>query len=129
MDLTPGNWGYEPGDQGDRSVGLSPSPPTVGVEIDDDWVIIATIHEPWYQDGSGEGVYCGDPVANGRLLSASKDLLVACQIVPPDRLELIAKMLDVALPDDPYPEIQNDLLRMAAAVRAALAKAEVKGHG
>ncbi len=94
VELTPGEWVYEPGERGCPPTRLEPGepdiPPTVFARVNVDGtdyeVPICTLDSPVYQievpaaadefeDGLRE---CGDIAANGHVLAASKDLLKAC---------------------------------------------------
>ena len=57
-----------------------------------------------------------------RLEEQEKQLAAFRDALPdPDKLDLLAKMFDVALPNDPNPEIQNALRAWAAKIRALAA--------
>ena len=78
---TPGPWHFDPGDGGDASVGLAPTPPSVFHEVQDgsgEVVEIAYLKIPWSgvipgPDGGSDTL--GDVAANGALLAAAPDLL------------------------------------------------------
>lgn len=82
MSYTPGPWTLEPGDSGDPSVGMGPTPPSIftGVPNDDRFrvVEIAIIKDTIYgNDEDGHPLYWGDCDANARLLAAAPELLDA----------------------------------------------------
>lgn len=84
---TPGPWAISPGDSGDASVGIGPTPPEVWAPAPNgDPVTICTIREPAYRvepepgDEFDEGLrLSGDAAANTRLIAAAPDLLAACK--------------------------------------------------
>ena len=84
---TGGEWYVEPGDDGDDSVGLAPTPPTVEAELGDggDPVTICVLRETGRAIGrepENEFDECfewvGTTEGNGHLIAAAPDLLAAC---------------------------------------------------
>lgn len=116
---TPGEWKLIPGDPGDDSVGLGPTPATVVVETENnDSIIICTLHEPWYRTGgppADEYDECvglsGTLEGNGDLIVAAPDLRRALAVMT-DFLEVICGNID---------PLANEAIDLA---RKALAKAK-----
>lgn len=84
---TPAPWIYEPGDAGDATVGLGPTPPAITHETPGgEMVVVCTLDVPSYRADRApvdEWDECleivGDMHANGRLIEAAPDLIEACR--------------------------------------------------
>ena len=75
---TPGPWTIEPGDSGDPSVGVAPTPTIVFTTIpnrEDRFIDIAVVGSTVYDNGEdGNALSWGDPEANARLIAAAPDM-------------------------------------------------------
>lgn len=116
---TPGPWTVEPGDGGDPSVGMGPTPTTVfvGVPNDDRFrvVEIATISDTVYgDDEDGHPLYWGDAAANARLIAAAPELLAA--------LKRAVEVLDAE--GIVYGNCDDEPLDVLSAAREAIERAE-----
>ena len=114
---TPGPWAFDPGDEGDPSVGLGPTEPTIHVEHGDYEIDIATLYDPIYRedrDPIDEFDDCiassGSLQANGALIAAAPDLLAAC--------EAVLSILDGKTPRE-YQAYNAARLQLEAAIRKA----------
>lgn len=87
MQHTPGPHHFEPGDPGDASVGIGPSPPYVWAEgPDGEPIVLATLSPPRYRvepepgNEYDEGLRDhGTEDGNGRLYAAATGLLEMCR--------------------------------------------------
>jgi hypothetical protein len=137
---TPGEWFIEPGNDGDDSVGLRPTPPMIfAVSREGSKVFpICTMERPSHRvrrnptDPFDECVEeSGSLDANAHLISASPDLLEAHEPerAGPDFLDWIADRLVEVHGESPDVDFVIALRRRAAKARAAIAKAEGRTDG
>ena len=55
--------------------------------------------------------------ANARLIAAAPKMFAALSIISPERLELLAEYFDAKYPNNHNAEVQNDLRKLAEAIR------------